>query len=307
MAAIWERRALEVQRRRPSGLADFTRPAVPLRCAVSALLVVAAAVAPLAVALGSAQRPAWAAPTRTAASARLIARTAAAHALQAPVAGAFCGQGRAVGRGSTAILRHGKVDGRFGVLEESPSPIIDTRTDTGELDPLLTALVEAVQIADQKRGLDMSAFWINDRWEVVLIITALSRPQLEAIAQSIDRTFRKELRLKRTIPGWKHSQTIRNEAAGGWACMHYPRFRINIMTPVQRTYYDLEAAWRDENQDYEKIPLDVMLRADGFGSTRLTKELGSSASEEEDDDEFEDDEADEGLDYNADEEDPFWS
>merc|ERR1719401_271535 len=97
--------------------------------------------------------------------------------------------------------------------------------------------------------------------------------------------------------------SIREQAAGGWVCLLYDRLNINVMTPVQRTYYDIEGTWRD---DYQKIPLDVMLREDGFGDMRLTRELGDG--EEDDDEEVGDDEeelgsddVDDELDYEEDE------
>merc|ERR1719401_855613 len=101
--------------------------------------------------------------------------------------------------------------------------------------------------------------------------------------------------------------SIREQAAGGWVCLLYKRLTINIMTPVQRTYYDIEGAWRDDNQDYEKIPLDVMLREEGFGGMRLTRELGDGVEEDEAEEEVEDDGLGAGLDYEEDEDDPFWS
>lgn len=35
------------------------------------------------------------------------------------------------------------------------------------------------------------------------------------------------------------------------------------MTPVQRSYYDIESIWRDDNDDYEKVPLHELLREEG--------------------------------------------
>merc|ERR1711972_1175746 len=186
-------------------------------------------------------------------------------------------------------------------------------------DKLLTSLVTAVQAADRKRGVDISAFWINDGFELVVIVTALSRPQLQAIGNEIHHDMRKKARLKRIKGSSRPGQTIREESLTGWVCLQYDKISVNVMTPVQRTYYDVEGAWRDDNQDYQKIPLDVMLREDGFGNMRLTRELGSSEADDEGeiDDEDEDEEYDEEesdvegpddeLDYEEDEDDPFWS
>merc|ERR1711972_435071 len=178
-------------------------------------------------------------------------------------------------------------------------------------DKLLTSLVTAVQAADRKRGVDISAFWINDGFELVVIVTALSRPQLQAIGNEIHHDMRKKARLKRIKGSSRPGQTIREESLTGWVCLQYDRITINIMTPVQRTYYDIEGAWRDDNQDYQKIPLDVMLREEGFGNMRLTRELGDGQADDQSEDDPEDlgedsysDDFDDAMDYEEDEDDP---
>ncbi|CAJ1412326.1 unnamed protein product, partial [Effrenium voratum] len=124
--------------------------------------------------------------------------------------------------------------------------------------------------ADKKRGMDISAFWINEGFEMIVMVTALSRPQLQAIAYEIQSELRHKLRMKRRKSPWP-GQTIRDEAGNGWVCMVYNRMTINVMTPVQRSYYDIESIWRDDNEDYEKVPLHEVLREEGFGNLRLTK------------------------------------
>jgi len=218
------------------------------------------------------------------------------------------------------LPRRAKFDGAYGVLEETDSPLIDLR----DSDELLKQLVAVVQSADSKRGVDISAFWIDSGYEIVVIVTALSRPQLQAIANAVADKMRKELHVKRNFwEKWTGSD-IRSQASSGWCCLTYPRLKVHVMTPVQRGYYDIEGTWRDDNQDYEKIPVDEMLREDGFGNMRLTRELGAPKKPlDEDvegmplDEDHEDlDEEDYGpygeapmepMDYDKDEEDPFWS
>ena len=100
----------------------------------------------------------------------------------------------------------------------------------------------------------------------------------EAIALEIENRLRHQLRLKRRKSKWP-GQTIRDEASNGWVCLSYPRMTINasgpsrsafnqalegprelvhfqkskaepeiesnqVMTPVQRSYYDIESIWR---------------------------------------------------------------
>lgn len=210
------------------------------------------------------------------------------------------------------MARHAHVAGEYGVLPESPAPLIDT---SHEEDPLLERLVTAVQAADGRRGVDISAFWVREGSEIVVIITALSRPQLQAIAGDIDLKMRKQLRLKRQRNVYFTGHGIREEAATGWVCLVYPRITLHVMTPTQRSYYDIETTWRDDNQDFEKIPVDELIREDGFGNMRLSKELDSSREETVYAD-AEDEEGMEepgvkvggsGVEYEEDEEDPFWS
>jgi ribosome-associated protein len=222
----------------------------------------------------------------------------------------------------SVLPRRAKVDGAFGVLQETDAPIIDLR----DADVLLKQLVAVVQGADSKRGVDISAFWINSGYEIVVIITALSRPQLQAIANAIEYKMRKELRIKRMHWEKWAGSSVRQQAATGWACLQYRRLTVHVMTPVQRSYYDIEGTWRDDNQDYEKIPVDEMLREDGFGSMRLARELGAPKQSLDHEvtqeaegiplDEDLEEERDYGpygeptvepMDYDKDEEDPFWS
>lgn len=170
----------------------------------------------------------------------------------------------------------------------------------------------AVQSADQKRGLDISAFWIHEGTDITLLVTALSRPQLQAIANEIDVNMRKKLRLKRIKHTRWPESSLRDEAAAGWVCMSYPRLTIHIMTPMQRSYYDIEGIWKNQNQDYSPIEnIEQVLREDSFGSMRLTKEIGMEPKTRD----AEDDEGTEGfreevyaggVEYEEDEADPFW-
>ena len=207
------------------------------------------------------------------------------------------------------VARRARVDGEYGVLPEPPSPLIELE----EKDPVLEALIAVVQAADKKRGMDISAFWVKEGFEMIVMVTALSRPQLQAIAQEIESKMRHQMRMKRRKSQWP-GQTIRDEAANGWCCMTYPRMTINIMTPVQRSYYDIESIWRDDNEDYEKVPLQEVLRDEGFGNLRVTRELSdpnditprAAEDAEVSPSEYEPFDDEDDL-YEGDEDDPFWS
>lgn len=230
------------------------------------------------------------------------------------------------GHSSTTVLpRNAKIDGVYGVMPEEPGPAIDL---SEEEDPIWERLVVAVQAADNKRSVDISAFWVHNGFEVLVLITALSRPQLQAIAAEIEREMKHKLRLRRfrksSAPRGT-SDSIRAEAAMGWCMVRYPRLTIHVMMPVQRSYYDLEGLWRDEWEDYEPIDLSEVLREETFGNMRLKKELtqpqspmgdGSYATIDQgpgspneqvvdDDDDVYGTSA--GAYYEPEEDDPFWS
>mmetsp|Transcript_22061 Transcript_22061/g.48751 ORF Transcript_22061/g.48751 Transcript_22061/m.48751 type:complete len:276 (-) Transcript_22061:105-932(-) len=204
-----------------------------------------------------------------------------------------------------AVLRRARVDGEFGVLPDTASPEVDA---SGAEDPVWERLIIAVQAADQKRGVDISAFWIHEGWDIMVIVTALSRPQLQAVTYQIESQLKQKLRLRQSkrLTSIGSEVSIRNAATAGWTCLNYPRLQVHVMTPVQRAYFDLEALWRDEHQDYEEIDVSQLLREDSFGGMRLTSQIpeknepapqvGGAKSKSEFGDENDEDE-----------DDPFWS
>lgn len=205
------------------------------------------------------------------------------------------------------VARKGNIDGEYGVMPETASPEIDM---SGADDPIWEQVILSVQSMDQKRGVDISAFWVREGWEVNIVVTALSRPQLQAIANAVEENLRHKLRMKRARNSHKvGGYDIRKEAQAGWVCLSYARMTIHIMTPVQRAYYDIESVWRDSNRDYEAINVEQMLREDTFGTLRLKPQV----DDDEDNNIYappglnEQEEAEESSIYEEDEEDPFWA
>merc|ERR1712139_292586 len=137
--------------------------------------------------------------------------------------------------------RRARIEGIYGVMPETASPIVDTSHLD---DPIWKRLVVAVQSADQKRGCDISAFWIHSGWDIVVLITALSRPQLQAITDHIKHRMKHELRMKLRSQGRRPDPDLRSDAAAGWVLLPYDRIQIHIMTPTQRSYYNIEGIWR---------------------------------------------------------------
>jgi len=289
-----------------------TLPAARLGFAVSrrATSLVMAATATLAVALCTSPRRIAFATARTLPSRSLQLQDFQQANSEALVVGVHTPL-----RIAPLVQRHVDIGGRFGVLPEMPSPMIDT---SEEKDPIWDRVIMAIQSADQKRGADISAFWTHQGNDVVIIITALSRPQLQAIANNIELNMRKKLRMKQEKTTRVHEYDIRNEAAAGWVCLIWQRMTVHIMTPVQRSYYDIEGVWRDENQDYEGIDIDAILKEDSFGNLKLKQDSGADDDEDEDYDDEDFDEDAPGIGggtpgsapagfYEEDEEDPFWS
>ena len=70
----------------------------------------------------------------------------------------------------------------------------------------------------------------------MLIIEANSRPQIQAIANSIED----DLLLA-------HATAVTKEgtAASGWIVMDYGSIIVHVMTPQMRAFYKIERRWRD--------------------------------------------------------------
>lgn len=217
--------------------------------------------------------------------------------------------------------RRARVDGDFGVLEESDAPIVDL-SDAD--DPIWEQVTVAVQAADSKRGVDISAAWIREGYYLMIIITALSRPQIQAIGTAIRLDMKKKLRMKQdVIPDYVSRRKVRSQASGGWLYMQYSRMQIHIMTPIQRSYYDLEGLWRDEYEDYEQVDVAEILREETFGNLKLTNRIAPSPDQDnnnldggfyesplEQSERYEDvlpEDLDEDDLNDPDEDDPFWS
>jgi ribosome-associated protein len=103
------------------------------------------------------------------------------------------------------------------------------------LRPELHWAIEAAQ--DKKAAaitlLDMSG--LGAFTEAFLLCTGFSTPQVEAIAEAVERKLREQ-----------GLRPIHREGRQGaeWVLLDYGRFLVHVFTERQRLYYDLERLWR---------------------------------------------------------------
>jgi ribosome-associated protein len=125
-------------------------------------------------------------------------------------------------------------------------------------DPFRPELRWAIEAAQDKQAaaitlLDMSG--LSAFTEAFLLCSGFSTPQVEAIAEGVERKLREHgLR-----PAHREGR-----AGAEWILLDYGRFIVHIFTERLRLYYDLERLWRSARRiDVVEPKSDVA--ADGPG------------------------------------------
>jgi len=153
-----------------------------------------------------------------------------------------------------------------------------------------------------RKGLDIVALRVTQCTSLtnfIIIISGTSRPQNQAIANSIQTDVTEIYNGKRCLGKGIPEGT----ADSGWIVLDYGEVMVHVMTPKSRLFYDIEGQWRERGGEY----LDL--------SDVLVDELNAAAASSEEDGkklvglEKSDEEMmtmRERLDVEK-EEDPFWS
>ncbi|MHB9154967.1 MAG: ribosome silencing factor [Endomicrobiales bacterium] len=102
---------------------------------------------------------------------------------------------------------------------------------------------EAARIADDKKGKNIVMLNVRRLTAIAdyfLIVTAESAPQINAINNTIVKTFREERGLSPV-----HREGIESTS---WSVIDYGGLVIHIMSPSTREMYSLERIWADARQ-----------------------------------------------------------
>lgn len=143
----------------------------------------------------------------------------------------------------------------------------------------------------------------------VIIISGTSRPQNQAIANSIKNDVEELYNGKRCLG----KGIPEGSADSGWILLDYGEVMVHVMTPKSRLFYDMEGQWVERGGEYldlSDVLVDEIMMGGGGG---IGGALGGVDDEDvEDDDDYEEEEEEEEqtmrerLDVEK-EIDPFWS
>ncbi len=143
----------------------------------------------------------------------------------------------------------------------------------------------------------------------VIIISGTSRPQNQAIANSIKNDVEELYDGKRCLG----KGIPEGSADSGWILLDYGEVMVHVMTPKSRLFYDMEGQWVERGGEYldlSDVLVDEMMMAGGVGSGGVggvnDEDVEEDDEEEKDDEEEEEQTMRERLDVEK-EIDPFWS
>mmetsp|Transcript_20833 Transcript_20833/g.31033 ORF Transcript_20833/g.31033 Transcript_20833/m.31033 type:complete len:261 (+) Transcript_20833:149-931(+) len=165
-------------------------------------------------------------------------------------------------------------------------------------DPLVPLVHTIVHAADMRKATDIVALRVTQCTSLtnfIIVISGTSRPQNQAIANSIKSDVEELYDGKRCLG----KGIPEGSADSGWILLDYGEVMVHVMTPKSRLFYDMEGQWRERGGDYLDLG-DVIL--DEFGGTSsVGVVVGGESSEGEEERSMR-----ERLDVEK-EEDPFWS
>jgi ribosome-associated protein len=106
-------------------------------------------------------------------------------------------------------------------------------------EPLLPMLTGAIRAADSRKAGGIVALRVSHLSEIatfMLIVEGNSRPQIQAIANTIEDDL---------LLHFTEQPSKEGTATSGWIVLDYGSIIVHIMTPPMRNFYKIERRWRD--------------------------------------------------------------
>jgi len=156
-----------------------------------------------------------------------------------------------------------------------------------------------VHAADMRKGTDIVAMRVTQCTSLtnfVIVISGTSRPQNQAIANSIKNDVEELYDGKRCLG----KGIPEGSADSGWILLDFGEVMVHVMTPKSRLFYDMEGQWRERGGEYLDLSDVLVDELNGIGGG--TGAVGLVGDEEKDEEMT----MRERLDVEK-EEDPFWS
>jgi ribosome-associated protein len=133
-------------------------------------------------------------------------------------------------------------------------------------EPLLPFLETVVQAADGRKAADIHAIRVSAQSEIatfMVILEGNSRPQLQAIANSIEDDV---------LLRFAEAPSKEGTATSGWIVLDYGSIIIHVMTPQMRNFYKIEKRWKDAevlDMGYLVNQVRQITEEEGFSSSEL--------------------------------------
>jgi ribosome-associated protein len=186
---------------------------------------------------------------------------------------------------------------------EFPNSVDPSDLPSGPIsdDPLTPFVHTIVRAADMRKGSDIVALRVtqcSSLTNFVIIISGTSRPQNQAIANSIKNDVEELYNGKRCLG----KGIPEGSADSGWILLDYGEVMVHVMTPKSRLFYDMEGQWVERGGEYLDLS-DVLVDEIMMGGAGG---VNDEDIEDEGDDVEEEQTMRERLDVEK-EIDPFWS
>jgi ribosome-associated protein len=137
--------------------------------------------------------------------------------------------------------------------------------------PVVKTVIEAASSRKAKNIVACRVTHLTEVTEFMVICEGNSRPQNQAIADTVEDNVQEE---------HMEGPSKQGNSAGGWILLDYGSVIVHVMTPQMRNFYKLEKRWKSA----ELVDIESILGSEDDS-------IGSAQEEEEE----------------REEEDPFWS
>lgn len=126
------------------------------------------------------------------------------------------------------------------------APAVGEQDGKAADDPLLPVIECVVKAADDRKATSTRVFYVAPATDVcsfVVLTNGRSRPQNDAIAASIVDDVEEAFDRK--------PRHVEGGADGGWTLIDFGDVIVNVMTPLSREFYDLDALWAPKAPEFD--------------------------------------------------------
>jgi len=134
---------------------------------------------------------------------------------------------------------------------EAPIPVPSTARLRADADSRALALL-AAEACDDRKAVDIRLIRVDEVSSLAdwfVICSGLTDVQVRAIARSVENSLEQE---SGRLPLRREGQS-----EGRWVLLDYGELIVHVLTPQERSYYDLESFWGHGEQERYTSPLQA--------------------------------------------------